>query len=253
VAQKASQLQNVRARLAEAAAGVARLREQLDGSSIYARRAGLVVYEEYLGGSPRRKIRVGDRVTASQGIVTIPEVDRMLVEATVTEADLHRIALGQSATIRLEAYPDAVLSGSVVRVGTMARANPDRPIDERRFDVVVAITESSSQLRPEMTARIDVALGDRDSVLLIPINAVFESGGVSVVHVIGPSGTETRPVQLGEATEADVEVIAGLAEGERVGLTDRSGAPTTPGGESATQALPKRINGRGSSGGLGPR
>jgi multidrug resistance efflux pump len=68
---------------------------------------------------PRRKVRVGDRVSSSQGVVTIPEVDRMLVEGSVGEAEVRRIRAGQRASVRLEAFPDLRLGGRVERVGTL--------------------------------------------------------------------------------------------------------------------------------------
>src|SRR3990172_2323649 len=67
LAQKDAQLENARTRLQEAQARVALLQEQIEGCSLYARRPGMVVYEEYLGANPRRKIRTGDRVTGSLG------------------------------------------------------------------------------------------------------------------------------------------------------------------------------------------
>src|SRR5262245_6226905 len=74
LAQKNAQRENVLARVTETAARVKLLQDQLENSSLYARRPGLVVYEEFLAASPRRKVRVGDRVTSSQGLLTIPEV-----------------------------------------------------------------------------------------------------------------------------------------------------------------------------------
>lgn len=225
LAQKEAQRENVRAKLQEADAHVRLLQEQIDNCSIYARRAGLVVYEEYLNANPRRKVRVGDRATGSQGLVTIPEVNRMLVEASTSEADVHRVGPGQSATVRLEAFPELRLSGRVTRVGTLARASIDRPFDEKRFDLIIELDETSADLRPEMTARADIVLGDRAGVLLVPVNAVFDRQGVTVCHVVGRPGVETRQVQLGESSDVDVEVIAGLREGERVAITDS--VPTT--------------------------
>ena len=226
LAQKQAQLENVRTRLHEAEARVKLLQDQIEDCNIYARRPGLVVYEEYLGANPRRKIRVGDRVTGSQGLLTIPEVNRMLVEASATEADVHRIRPGQSATIRLEAFPDVQLTGKVTRVGTLARAASDRPLEDKRFDIVVEVDPTEADLRPEMTARVDLSLGERPNVLLVPINAVFERQGLPVCHVVGRFGTDTRLVQIGESNDAFVEVVAGLREGERVALQDVSGTAT---------------------------
>jgi multidrug efflux pump subunit AcrA (membrane-fusion protein) len=231
LAQKQAQLENVRTRVHEAQARVKLLQDQIEDCNVYARRPGMVVYEEYLGANPRRKIRVGDRVTGSQGLLTIPEVRRMLVEASATEADVHRVRPGQSATIRLEAFPDVQLTGKVTRVGTLARAASDRPLEDKRFDIVVEVDPTEADLRPEMTARVDLSLGERPDVLLVPINAVFERQGLPVCHVVGRFGIDTRLVQIGDSNDAFVEVVAGLREGERVGLQD-------VGGSTAPVALP---------------
>ena len=226
LAQKNAQRENVRARVAETEARVKLLEEQIENCSVYARRPGLIVYEDYLAGSPRRKIRVGDRVTTSQGLVTIPEVDRMLVEASVSEANMHRLAGGLKASVYLEAFPGLRLDGHVSRVGTLAHTSAERPLDDKRFDLIVELDNSSPDLRPEMTARVDVLLGERRDVLLIPVNAVFEQRGVNVSHVAGRLGMETRPVQLGESDGMMVEVVAGLQEGDRVSLTDSGSRPS---------------------------
>lgn len=228
LAQKDAQLENARTRLQEAQARVKLLQAQLEDCSLYARRPGMVVHEEFLGANPRRKIRAGDRVTGSLGLVTIPEVNSMLVEASVSEADVHRVQPGQQATVALEAFPDLRLSGKVARVGTLASASADRPFEEKRFDLVVQLDRSGADLRPEMTARVDVVLGERTNVLLLPINAVFNRQGQFVAHLVGPFGAETRSVELGQSSDAFVEVVSGLKEGDRVSLTEPANASTSP-------------------------
>jgi len=234
LAQKTSQLENVRTKAAEATMRLKTLNGLIESCSLYARRPGIVVYEEFLNATPRRKIRVGDRVTSSQGIVTIPEVNRMTLEASVSEAEVHRVRPGQQAAIRVEAFPDARLTGTVTRVGTLARASADRPFDDKRFDVILEVAPSAIDLRPEMTARADIVVGTRADVLLVPVNAVFEERGVMVAHVVNRMGTRTLPVALGESDDAMVEIVSGLSEGDRVLLTQpRSGgnapaAATTP-------------------------
>src|SRR5262245_12179217 len=82
LAQKEAALENARAKNGEAEARLKQLADQIENCRIYARRPGMVVHEEFLNANPRRKIRVGDRVTASQGLVTIPEVNRMVMDAS---------------------------------------------------------------------------------------------------------------------------------------------------------------------------
>jgi RND family efflux transporter MFP subunit len=231
LAQKDAQRENVRARLQEARARVTLLKDQIENASVYAKRPGIVVYEEYMNANPRRKIRPGDRVTETPGIVTVADVDRMLVEASVGEADVHRVAVGQAVTVVLEALRDRRFAGKVTRVGTVARSSADRPLEDKRFDLVAELDQPDNQLRPEMTARVDVHLGERRGVLIIPATAVFEEQGVPAVHVVRAFDVQSRMVQLGESTGAAVEVVAGLQEGERIMLTDtaRVSAPAVTG------------------------
>ena len=243
LAQHEAQLEDAHTRVAEADTLVAALREAIQACSVYARRPGLVVYEEYLSSNPRRKIRVGDRVTSTQGLVTIPEVDRMLVESSVRETDLHQVRPGQPATIRLDAFPDLRLTGQVLSLGALARASATRPFEEKRFDLVVEVDTTTADLRPEMTARVDIVVAERHDVLLVPVNAIFERADHLVANVVTRWSTEPRPVELGAAGDLFAEVLSGLTEGDQVTLLD---TPATGIGPEATPpgAPPNRASAR---------
>ena len=229
LAQKESLLAHARTRLQDTELRLTAFRQVIDACRVYARSPGLVVYEEFLNASPRRKIRVSDRVYASQGVITIPEVDRMRVEATVSEGEVHRVLPGQPVTVRVEAFPDMPLAGTVGRVGTLASSSINRPFDDKRFDVVIDLDATKAELRPEMTARADIEVGTRKNVLLAPITAVFDRQGMFVVYVVGPSGrSERRQVQPGASNGQLVEVTAGLQAGEHVMLVEPPGAASGP-------------------------
>jgi multidrug resistance efflux pump len=234
LAQKSAQLGHARTRAAEAQLRLETLDRLIAGCTIRARGPGLVVYEENLNSNPRRKLRIGDRVFATQGIVTIPEVNRMLVEASVSESEVHRVKTGQPAEIRVEAFPELKLTGKVTRVGTLASSSVNRPFDDKRFDLVITLDPTAADLRPEMTIRADVIVGSRTNVLMVPVTAVFNSQGTRVVYVTGATGTGMRPVDLGESNDRMVEIVAGLREGERVSLSapPAAGAATPPRGNA---------------------
>jgi HlyD family secretion protein len=237
LAQRESQLENTRIRALEADARLQLLLAQLEHCRVVARRPGLVVYEEFLNANPRRKVRVGDRVSASQGVITIPEVNRMLLEASVSEAEVHRVHAGQAASIRVEAFPGEMVSGTVSRVGTLARASADRPFDEKRFDLIIDVAPTDLELRPEMTARGDITVGTRANVLLAPVNAVFDDKGVTVVHVRRGGAVETRAVRVGEGNDTAAEILSGVAEGDELLLTAPA-APVTAGGSPRPISAP---------------
>lgn len=219
LAQRNAEIENVVGRLQETEARVRTLAALVEACHIVARRPGLVVYEPYLNASPRRKIRTGDRVTASQGIVTIPEVARMTLEASVAEADVHRVRQGLVASITLEAFPDAVLSGRVSRIGTLASVSVERPSDDKRFDLVIDLEPAQAGLRPEMTARADILIAQRDEVLLVPVTAVTEVGGGAHVTLADGRVAGPRKVELGLSDGHFVEIRSGLREHDRVVLT----------------------------------
>ena len=223
LAQKRAQRQAVERRLDAARRRVVELGDLIERCSIYARGSGLVVYEEFVASSPRRKVRLGDRVTPSQGIVRVVDVSRMQVDTSVPERSIHRIVPGQPVTVRLEAFPGLLLSGQVRAVGALARTPFDSGLDGKRFDVTVELDPSAEDLRPEMTARVDILVEERPDVVRVPINAVFEREGLSTVNVLRGNRVEPRQVDLGEQNQRFVEVLAGVTEGERVLLT--GGAP----------------------------
>jgi RND family efflux transporter MFP subunit len=235
--QKEVQLDRARARAAEAAARLAALRRLVDECAIHARRAGLVVYEEYLSASPRRKIRIGDRVTSSQGLVSIPEVSRMVLDASVSESQVSRVRPGQPADITVEALGGVKLTGRVARVGTLASSSVLRPLDDKRFDLVIDIDPTSADLRPEMTARADITVARVADSLLVPVTAVVEGQGGFAVQVLAGGRVESRPVTLGESNETVVEILEGVREGEQVLLADPD-----PGARAGRRPMPAEVS-----------
>ena len=234
LAQKRAQRDGVNRRLSAARRRVAEIGGLIERSSIHAANPGLVVYEEFMASSPRRKVRLGDRVTPSQGIVRVVDVDRMLVDTSVPERSVHRVRPGQPATVRLEAFPDLELSGRVATIGVLARTTREQMAEVKRFDVTVELDPTNAELRPEMTARVDIRVGERRNVVRLPVNALFDRDGLTLVDVWNGGRLEARQVELGEQNQRFVEVVAGVEEGERVMLVgepaprDASGVASAP-------------------------
>ena len=237
LAQKRAQKQAVERRLAAARRRVAEMGDLIDRCTIYADGPGLVVYEEFMASSPRRKVRLGDRVTPSQAIVQVVDVSRMLVDASVAERSVHRVHPGQPVAVRVEAFPDLRLSGRIATVGALARTTFDPQLDGKRFDVIVELDPTAAGLRPEMTARVDIMVGDRPDVLRVPVNAVFENDGMAFVNVLRGQRVEGRQVELGEQNQRFVELVAGISAGERVMLVGDQPAIDAPTATAAAETV----------------
>jgi multidrug efflux pump subunit AcrA (membrane-fusion protein) len=165
------------------------------------------------------------------------------VNAKVREAVVHQISPGLRARIKVDAFPEAELTGAVIAVAP--RPDPAtlrfRGPDTKVYSTLVEIEKAPPGLRPGMTAEVDILVTELDNVLSVPIEAVLNFDGKDHVAVKKPDGgIEWREVTLGAANETLVEVRKGLESGQSVALNPlalmseeekrekKIGAPTEP-------------------------
>jgi HlyD family secretion protein len=106
-------------------------------------------------------------------ILTLANLDTMEVEADVDESDVVRIAPGVKAKVKVDAWEDSVLSGVVTSVGMSGRKGGTSAQQQAtNFKVKVRITDPPAGLRPAMSADVELLSGERDSALVVPIQAL---------------------------------------------------------------------------------
>lgn len=163
---------------------------------------------------------VGETVAASLSaptFLTIVDLDRLEVRAFVDETDIGRVAVGQRATVRVDAFPGREL-GAVVRA-----IFPKAQLVNNVVNYVVILDlddPADLELRPEMTVHVGFVLARKEDALAIPRGALFIERGRSFVRVRGAGGWEERDVTTGLETPQRVEIVGGLDEGESV-VADR--------------------------------
>ena len=181
-------------------------------------------------------------------LLTVADLSEMEAVVEVDETDIPQIALGDSASIEIDAYPDEVFIGQVTEIGHssiqggtlgLSGSTSDQAVD---FEVVIRLDNPPDELRTDLSATSDIVAAVRDSVLSIPIIALTlrtpepeeveepssDSEGEPIelveqdepeelegVFVVGEDGTVTfRPVTVGVAGREHFEVLEGLEEGE---------------------------------------
>jgi RND family efflux transporter MFP subunit len=161
------------------------------------------------------QVRRGDAVGQNQPVARIASAIDMRLVADVDELDLPNVAAGSSVRIRLDAYPAVELDGEVVSTSPTARQQGGSTV----FATTISF-ESPADLdvRPGMNADVTVITDAREDVLLIPERALRTVGNRSYVEVETDGGRVEREVTLGYRGQGQVEVVAGLSEGERVVL-----------------------------------
>jgi HlyD family secretion protein len=223
--QKKAAIAAAESRIEEASSKLGLAKQQLAHTEVRADVPGIVVYKQVFIGSEQRKPQVGDQVWANQPLLILPDISRMVVETRVRETDIHKVEQKQHVAIRVEAYPELKLTGSVTMIGTLAQEEKDRR-GTKFFGVTILVDQSDPRLRPGMTSRVEIEVEEREKALSIPLDAVFEHEGRSLVYVASGRRVLPRDVVLGPSNTDFVVVERGLRKGELVCLRE-PGTPAT--------------------------
>lgn len=106
-------------------------------------------------------------------IMTVSDLSRMQVRADVDETDIVNMRLEQKAKISVDAIPDTTFAGVVTEIGNTAKRSITSTIEgQTNFEVVVVFDHKVAEVRPGMTADVDIETGTHAKVLVVPIQAV---------------------------------------------------------------------------------
>lgn len=158
-----------------------------------------------------RNVSVGTVVTEATDLIKVTDLSNLWAIAEVPERDAAAIRTGQRVTAKIAAFPESSFSGRVILLGT--QLNPQT----RTVQVRCLINNARGQLRPEMSALIQLDTGTPQTVLAVPREAVQEINGARVVFLAHDGGSfEKVVVQPGREQNGFVEITSGLQAGQRV-------------------------------------
>ncbi len=196
------------------------LEDQLAKCRILAPTSGQVVYANLPSGEPL--IAEGKPVRERQIIVRLPDPKRMQVLARINESRIDRVRVGMGAKIRMDAFPNTVLTGTVRSVSEypLPAASPYSTIKE--YGAEITIDDAPTGARSGMTAQAAIQVERLENVLQVPVQAVLERGKRFFCVVEADGEIVAKEVKVGSANEQSVIISAGLAEGEQVVLAPQT-------------------------------
>ncbi|MFN0150962.1 MAG: efflux RND transporter periplasmic adaptor subunit [bacterium] len=239
------------ARVAAAAQQVAEAKANLDNAAHEL--SEVTIKSETDGIITRLNVEAGE--TAIVGTMNVPgtellriaDLSVMEAEVKVDETDVVDVALGQAARVSIDSYPDTTFAGVVSEIGNSpildASGARDQSVD---FKVVVTLTETVPGVRPGLTAKAEITVATRDSVIAVPIQALTvrrpkdleakARGGASAsaetnasddpsdpandeiegVFLVESGRANFRAVVTGTSSDKYFEVLSGLEPGETV-------------------------------------
>jgi RND family efflux transporter MFP subunit len=157
-----------------------------------------------------RIIQAGERVPVDGRIVTISDIARLELAASVPAGDAARLAPGAEITLSVEGLGDLRIGGRIERI------NPSAAAGSRSIEIYALIDNRDGRLRGGLFAQGQVAAGAVQERVAVPASALREEGGEQVLYVVAGDKLQRRRVRTAIAQAGWVAVTEGLAAGERV-------------------------------------
>jgi len=191
--------------------------QDVDNATIRAPYTGLVVSKDAQVGEMVSPISAGGGFTRT-GIATVVDMNSLEIEVDVNESYIARVRPGQRVTATLDAYPDWQIPAKVRTIIPTA--------DRQKATVKVRISfdKLDPRILPDMGVKVAFLSGEQPGSKasgkaspvkgLIPRGALREADGKKVVFLVREGKVERRVVTLGAERGNDVEVLAGVAEGD---------------------------------------
>ena len=163
-----------------------------------------------------RHIKAGNMISQNEPAFRVTDFDPLRAVIHVPERELNKLREGQTATLRFDALPGEVFSGRVKLI------SPTVDPETGTFRAIVEVRDPSRQVKPGMFGRVRIQYDQRENTLLIPKQAVLEEDDESAVFVIQDTVAVRRVVTTGYANGDRIEILDGVAQGERIVITGQA-------------------------------
>ena len=186
--------------------------EEFQQCVVRAEKDGIVIYPTAEEWKRAPEIEEGANVHKNQTLLLMPDLLKMQVKIGIHESIVNRVRKGISARVTLRGE---TLVGSVSAVSAAARPAGWWNGNAVKYNTIVRLPEVEN-LRPGMTAEVEVVLAQYQDVLTVPVSAVLETEQDFVCWVKAGDGVERRVLQLGDTNYSEVIVDSGLKAGDSV-------------------------------------
>lgn len=188
---------------------------QLELCEVRAPVAGVATLVPLPVGGDYRTAHVGDTLYRNQTFLCLPDPAEHVLRGFVGEAELPWVKPGHAVEAVPAAFPHVRLAGRVEHVGGMAQTRPGQPVWRKSFPVQIALEPIPEPMPVGISVRAEILAGEAPAALLLPREAVRWRGAAASVLTV--DGAEVA-VEIGLADATRLEIVSGLAEGDRVRL-----------------------------------
>lgn len=149
---------------------------------------------------------------SSQKIASIKTDAPVQLSVDLSEIDVTNVAINDSATIIVDAFPGKTYTGTVISIDTIGTTTSG----VTTYPTVIGLDTDAPEILPNMAVNAVIITDTKDNVLLVPATAVQNQNGKNTIKVMKNGQAKNVPVEIGAGSDTQIEIVSGLSQGDEV-------------------------------------
>ena len=188
--------------LAQAQASLAAANVRLGYAEIKAERSGILI---------SRSVEAGNVVQPGVELMQLSPAGDVQIVVQIDEKNLGLVALGQDALASADAYGKQTFPVKVAFI------NPAVDLQRASVEVKLKVTDPPAYIRQDMTVSVDISVASRQQALVMDFADVHDPAGEAPwVLKVADGHAKRQAVKVGLVSAGKVEILSGLAEGDKI-------------------------------------
>ena len=171
--------------------------------------ANMITTAPISGVVTAKNVNVGEKTPTDKPAITIVNLDKVVVHASVNEDRVNSLKVGQKVPVLISAVSDTPFQGDITNIAYAADTTT------KAYPVKIQINNANHKLKPGMFAEVKLE-GNKDQYLLVPRDAVLKTDQGSYVFTIEGKKVSRKEVTTGRSDGKNMIILSGLKGGEDI-------------------------------------
>ena len=171
--------------------------------------ANMITTAPISGVVTAKNVNVGEKTPSDKPAITIVNLDKVVVHASVNEDRVNSLKVGQKVPVLISAVSDTPFQADITNISYAADSTT------KAYPVKIQINNANHKLKPGMFAEVKLE-GSKDEYLLVPRGAILKTDQTSFVFAIEGKKISRKEVTTGRSDGKNIVILSGLKGGENV-------------------------------------
>jgi HlyD family secretion protein len=149
--------------------------------------------------------KIGDEIAAGDEGFRLDDLSELFVKVDISEVDINRVVIGQSVQLSFDAVTGKEYEGKVTEVSSVGD-DKGSGVD---FEVTLKILEPDDQVRPGMTAAVNIIVSEIKDVLIVPNRAIRLKEGQRIVYILDNGQLIETKIEVGASSDTQTQITSG--------------------------------------------